>query len=63
MQPEFMRSRKRVGLIEILSGTRHLHLFQVEYPIVAEWVYNDASIDDARVTWARSRTLPVRPRA
>ena len=29
------------------------HLFQVEYPIVAEWVYNDADIDSAAVTWAR----------
>ena len=53
-----MWSRQRAGLIEILSRTPHRHLVIVEYPddypVVAEWVYNEADIDGARVVWARS---------
>ena len=58
VHPELMWSRQRAGLIEILSRTAHRHLILVDYPddypVVAEWVYNEAEIDKAPVVWARS---------
>jgi len=54
-----MWNRLRAGLEQALVETPHSHLILVEYaddyPIVAEWVYNKAAIDESPVVWARSR--------
>lgn len=54
-----MWNRLRAGVEQSLVKTPHSHLILVEYAddhsIVAEWVYNQAAIDESPVVWARSR--------